>query len=86
MLSQSEINQFNKDGAVLIKGKFDIEWIEKLRKGIDEDMSNPSPRFERHTKDDNMPGYYEDFWTWDLYKDFKTLFLIHLLLKLPQSF
>ena len=32
MLSQSEINQFNKDGAVLIKGKF-----EKLRNGINED-------------------------------------------------
>ena len=29
-----EINQFKKDGAILIKGKFDNLWIEKLREGI----------------------------------------------------
>ena len=71
MLSQSEINQFNRDGAVLIKGKFEKQWIEKLKNGINEDINNPSPRFERHTKDKDVPGYFEDFWTWDLYKDFK---------------
>jgi len=43
MLSQSEINQFKKDGAVLIKGKFEKQWIEKLRNGINEDINNPSP-------------------------------------------
>ncbi|MFM1606297.1 MAG: phytanoyl-CoA dioxygenase family protein [Candidatus Pseudothioglobus sp.] len=71
MPSQSEINQFKKDGAVLIKGKFEKKWIEKLRNGINEDINNPSPRFVRHTKDKDVPGYFEDFWTWDLYKDFK---------------
>ena len=71
MLNKDEIKKFNEDGAVHIKGKFDMEWIEKLRRGIDEDLNNPSSRFERHTKDDNMPGYFEDFWTWDLFKDFK---------------
>jgi len=71
MLSQSEINQFNKDGAVLLKGKFEKQWIEKLKNGINEDINNPSPRFVRHTKDKDGPGYFEDFWTWDLYKDFK---------------
>ena len=71
MLSQSEINQFNRDGAVLIKGKFEKKWIAKLKNGINEDINNPSPRFARHTKDKEAPGYIEDFWTWDLYKDFK---------------
>ena len=71
MLSQSEINQFNKDGAVLLKGKFENQWIEKLKNSINEDINNPSPRFVRHTKDKDGPGYFEDFWTWDLYKDFK---------------
>jgi hypothetical protein len=42
MLSQSEINQFNKDGAVLIKGKFEKQWIEKLRNGINEDINSPT--------------------------------------------
>jgi hypothetical protein len=71
LLTPEEINQFKRDGATLIKGKFDKKWIDKLSRGIDEDIKNPSPRFERHTKDINAPGYFEDFWTWGLYKDFK---------------
>jgi len=34
ILTKSEINQFKKDGAIFIKGKFDINWIEKLKNGI----------------------------------------------------
>ena len=71
ILSTDLIDQFRKDGAVLIKGKFDRKWIEILREGISKDIENPSPRFERHTKDDDAPGYYEDFWSWDLYDEFK---------------
>ena len=71
LLSADLIDQYKQDGAVLIKGKFDRDWIEKLRKGISKDIKNPSPRFVRHTKDDNAPGYYEDFWTWDLFDEFK---------------
>ena len=71
LLSKKEINQFQKDGAVFIKGKFDKSWIEKLRNGIDIDINNPSPRFVNHTKDSDLPGYYEDFWTWNLYPEFK---------------
>ena len=32
IINNTEIEQFKKDGAVLIKGKFDISWIEKLKK------------------------------------------------------
>ncbi len=39
LLSKKEINQFKKDGAVFIKGKFDKSWIEKLRNGIDSDIN-----------------------------------------------
>ena len=33
-LSYNEINQFKEDGAIFIKGRFDVNWIEKLKKGI----------------------------------------------------
>ena len=58
LLSKKKINQFQKDGAVFIKGKFDKSWIEKLRNGIDIDINNPSPRFVNHTKDSDLPGYH----------------------------
>ena len=71
IISNTEIEQFKKDGAVLIKGKFNNVWIEKLKEGIKKGKKNPSPRFVNHTKDKNLPGYYEDFWTWNLHEEFK---------------
>ena len=70
LLSKKEINQFKKDGAILIEGKFELDWIEKLKTGIDKDIKNPSTRFVNHTKNKYSPGYYEDFWTWNLYEEF----------------
>ena len=41
ILSNSEITQFKNDGAIFLKDKFDIKWIEKLKKGIERDIKNP---------------------------------------------
>ena len=44
-LTQKEIKQFQKDGAIFSKGKFDLDWIDKLKIGIEKDIKDPSPRF-----------------------------------------
>ena len=71
IVSKSEIEKYNNDGAVFLKNKFDIKWIEKLKKGIEKDIKNPSPRFKSHTLKSNSPAYLEDYWTWDLVPEFK---------------
>jgi len=71
LVSKTEIEKFNNDGAVFLKNKFDIKWIEKLKKGIERDIKNPSPRFKSHTTTSNVPAYLEDYWTWDLVPEFK---------------
>ena len=70
ILNTSEIKEFNKNGAILLKSKFDKKWIEKLKVGINKAKANPSPRFTNHTKDKNLPSYLEDFWTWNLHNEF----------------
>jgi len=70
ILNDKEIKEFNKNGAILLKGKFDKNWIEKLKVGINKAKANPSPRFTNHTKDQNLPCYLEDFWTWNLHEEF----------------
>ncbi len=35
-LTKNEINQFKNDGAIFLKGKFDLTWIEKLKKELKE--------------------------------------------------
>ena len=71
ILDETEINNFKKDGAIFLKGKFDISWIKKLKKGIERDIKNPSPRFKSHTLKKGVPAYLEDYWTWDLVPEFK---------------
>ena len=71
ILSENEIKQFREEGAVFLKNKFDITWINKLRTGIKRDIKNPSPRFKSHTIQKDVPAYLEDYWTWHLVPEFK---------------
>ena len=71
ILNDNEIELFKRDGAVFLRNKFDIKWIELLRSGINKAKNNPSPRFTNHTTDPNLPCYLEDFWTWNLHKEFE---------------
>ena len=41
ILNDNEIKEFNKNGAIHLKGKFDIKWIEKLKAGINKAKINP---------------------------------------------
>jgi len=70
-LTQQEIENFKRDGAIVIRKKFDISWIEKLKKGIEKDIKDPSPRFKSHTLEKDVPAYLEDYWTWNLVPEFK---------------
>ena len=71
LLTSKEIENFKKDGAIVLRKKFDISWVEKLKKGIQRDIKNPSPRFKSHTLKKGVPAYLEDYWTWDLVPEFK---------------
>ena len=71
LLTSQEIKSFKKDGAIVLRKKFDINWIEKLKRGIERDIKNPSPRFKSHTLEKGVPAYLEDYWTWDLVPEFK---------------
>ena len=37
ILSNKEISEFKKNGAIFLKKKFDINWIKLLQDGIDRD-------------------------------------------------
>ena len=56
---------------IVLRKKFDVHWIEKLKTGIAKDIKSPSPRFKSHTTQKNIPAYLEDYWTWDRVSEFK---------------
>ena len=49
LLTTKEINDFKLNGAIILRKKFDVHWIEKLKVGIAKDIKSPSPRFKSHT-------------------------------------
>ena len=71
LLTTKEIENYKTDGAVFLRNKFDLSWIEKLKIGIKKDIKSPSPRFKSHTIQKNIPAYLEDYWTWDRIPEFK---------------
>ena len=71
LLTKQEIINYKNDGAVVLRKKFNIHWIKKLKKGIDKDLKSPSPRLVSHTKETGVPSYFEDYWSWNLFPEFK---------------
>ena len=56
-LTAKEIEDFKASGAIVLRKKFDISWIEKLKRGIKKDIQSPSPRFKSHTIQKNIISY-----------------------------
>ncbi len=42
MLTQTQIDDFARDGAVMIPGLF-ADWVDDIRAGIDRNMAEPGP-------------------------------------------
>ena len=71
-VTEDERAAFQRDGAVALRAKFAMPWIDMLRAGIDRDLAAPTENFARHTKDPKAPAYLEDFWAWSKIPEFET--------------
>ena len=63
MLSHNDIDTFQRDGVVLIKGLFK-DWVESLRAGIDHNMQNPGEFGKNYTKDGQGGHFFGDYCNW----------------------
>ncbi len=43
------VERFQRDGAVLVEGVFDDTWVQKVRRGIAQNLERPSKYSERLT-------------------------------------
>ena len=55
MPTQAEIDAYNNDGAVCLRGVISPEWIERLRDGVAADMAAPGP-MSRSTRRTRTPA------------------------------
>ena len=63
-LSGDLIRDFQRDGAVCVRGLFSAAQIEQLREGIDANLAQPSPRAKVASRADDPGQFIEDFCNW----------------------
>ena len=49
-LLEKKIEEFEKDGVVLLRNLFSLKWLKKLEKGVEDIMQNPSPISREYMK------------------------------------
>jgi ectoine hydroxylase-related dioxygenase (phytanoyl-CoA dioxygenase family) len=63
-VAPSDIDAFQKDGAVCLRQVLNPEHVELLRAGIDANLAHPSPRAKVASRADDPGHFVEDFCSW----------------------
>ncbi len=64
-VGSDEKRAFDRDGAVVLRGLFSPEWIDRLRRGIDDNLASPGPMAATYTDEDKIGQYFGDYCNWD---------------------
>ncbi len=68
-VSQSEIEDFTRDGAIVLRQRVEPKWLDLLAAGVDRNRQNPSKwahGFSAEVPDDDgeVVGFWSDYVTW----------------------
>ena len=72
-VSENDIEAFERDGAVCVRGVFEQGWLDKLAQGLDKNFADPGPDHTVYTEAGKPGGFYDDYCNWQRipeYKDF----------------
>jgi len=70
VLQQSQVDEFQHDGVVLLQGVFN-DWIELLREGVGINMNSPGP-WGREYLDKNQAGrFFGDYCNWNRIEQYR---------------
>ena len=61
-LTEEEISSYERDGVFHARGLFDQDWIDLVRKALEENLDNPSPHVREAVKDGEQGRFQSDVW------------------------
>ena len=64
LITQDHIDQFQRDGVVLVKGLF-ADQVDLLRQGVEENMQNPGPFASENKKEGQTGRFFDDYCNWE---------------------
>ena len=69
MLSNDQIEDFQRDGVVLVKGLFS-EHVDTIRAGIERNMKEPGPYAAENLKEGESGRFFDDYCNWSRIPEF----------------
>ena len=72
-LDNALIEDFKGDGAVVLRGVFSEDWIDKLRRGLDHNIETPGAYTRGYSEGDGPGNFFGDYCNWQRipeYEDF----------------
>ena len=70
MISDTQIETYQNDGVVLIKGLYK-DWVEQIRNGIERNMSEPGPYAAENLKSGEAGRFFDDYCNWQRIPEFE---------------
>lgn len=64
MISGRDIQAFETDGVVCLRGAFEERWLDLIARGIERNKKEPGPFFRDQTPEGSPARYVFDYWTW----------------------
>jgi ectoine hydroxylase-related dioxygenase (phytanoyl-CoA dioxygenase family) len=63
-IATAEVARFHDDGAVLLRGMFDADWLELLADAVERDKAEPGPMVRYNTPAGASGEFFVDFQLW----------------------
>ena len=70
MLDKETLDDFNRDGAVVLRGLFK-DWIEPLRTGVERNMREPGPFHRDYTPEGGGGRFFGDYCNWNRIPEYR---------------
>ncbi|WP_342077704.1 phytanoyl-CoA dioxygenase family protein [Yoonia sp. SS1-5] len=70
LVTQADIDTFQRDGVVLIKGLF-ADYVDTIRTGIDRNMAAPGPYAAENLHDGEAGRFFDDYCNWMRINEFE---------------
>ena len=67
------VEDFRRDGVVIVRGLFSPEEVDLVRDGIEQNLADPSPMFKVASRDDDPGRFAEDFCNWQRIENFRRI-------------
>lgn len=70
-VTNKNISDFARDGAICMRGLFAVDWLESLAVGVEKNFQNPGPYSTIYTKPSGPGGFYDDYCNWQNISEYR---------------